>query len=86
MPSEPLKQIYLAELRRGRSDRAVLAKGAFDTAIGLGHEVLCIVCGGLIRSLDGSFFLFLEHPKKGELVAMACSDICLRRARAHGIP
>lgn len=87
MPPEPLKQIYLDELRSEiPRDLRGTARSHFHTALGVGQEVLCIVCGSQIQSLDSSFFLFLEHPKRGGLVAMACSDICLHRARAHGLP
>lgn len=86
MPPEPLKQIYLDELRSVIVDPNALARDRFRTALEVGQEVRCRVCQGAIRSLEDAYFLSLVHPRRGRLVAMACSDICLRRALAHGLP
>lgn len=79
-----IRHVYLSGFT-GCDNPAEQAQRAFRRALNLGLDVRCTVCGRRIPSIVGAFFLLMTHPTHGEIVAMACSEICLRRSLKHGV-
>jgi hypothetical protein len=89
MRARPLKQIYIRsrDCRSLEQNDARLenARRLFRAVLATGGDVRCATCDRRVQALTGAYFVILATPTGSETLAIACSDICLRRAKTQGV-
>lgn len=90
MRLQPLRQIFIrtrtCEPLAVNDSRAEKAQHLLKAAIATDVDVRCVTCDRKLRGLTGAYFVVLAKPLGDESMGVACSDICLRRAKIQGVP